>query len=83
VVGSTIALLLITLKKEPADAVHKLINNLQEIVQLFSAYPECKLIFLEVPVFSPPCNIVLNREPAVIANVPSFTMNNYDMSHMY
>jgi len=42
----------ITLQKEPADAVHKLINNLQEIVQLFSAYPECKLIFLEVPVFS-------------------------------
>jgi hypothetical protein len=42
----------ITLKKEPADAIHKLINILQEIVQLFSAYPECKLIFLEVPVFS-------------------------------
>lgn len=41
----------ITLKKDLIEEVQTLINNLKEIKNLTTVHPECKITFLEIPIF--------------------------------
>jgi hypothetical protein len=42
----------ITLKKDLKEEIQTLINNLKAIKDLITVHPECKVTFLEIPIFS-------------------------------
>ena len=42
----------ITLKQDLKEEIQTLINNLKEIKGLITVHPECKVTFLEIPIFS-------------------------------
>lgn len=43
---------MISLKTESDEAINSLLSNLDKIVELFQRYPESKITFIEIPVYS-------------------------------
>ncbi|CAG2244624.1 unnamed protein product [Mytilus edulis] len=70
---------LVSLRPNPEEEVQTVINNFRDIKELLSAYPICKLTFLEIPIFSifewnkshdhPSPNQFKNQDDSLIVNI--------------